>query len=82
MAVFGVGFGLAQSGSLNTMLQRVSPSRYGAVSATWNAAYDLGWGAGSMGIGLVVSGFGYPAAFATAAVLVITALPLAFTSRD
>jgi predicted MFS family arabinose efflux permease len=82
MAVFGVGFGLAQSGSLNTMLQRVPPSRYGSVSATWNAAYDLGWGAGSMGIGVVVSGLGYPAGFATAAVLVVTALPMAFRSRD
>lgn len=77
MAVFGAGFGLAQSATLNTMLQGVPSSQYGAVSAAWNAAYDLGWGAGAVGIGELVSGFGYPAAFAATAALVLAALPLA-----
>jgi predicted MFS family arabinose efflux permease len=82
MAVFGAGFGLAQSASLNLMLQRVHRSQYGAVSAAWNAAYDVGWGAGALGIGLVVTGAGYPAAFAATAVLVLAALPLAHRARD
>ena len=81
MAVFGAGFGVAQSASLNTMLERVHRSQYGAVSAAWNAAYDLGWGAGAMGIGLVVAGAGYPAAFAATAMLVLAALPLARRAR-
>ncbi|HEY7487058.1 MAG TPA: MFS transporter [Streptosporangiaceae bacterium] len=82
MAVFGAGFGVAQSASMNTMLQRVSRSQYGAVSAAWNGAYDLGWGAGAIGIGMVVAGAGCSAAFAAAALLVLAALPLARRNRD
>ncbi|MFZ0141039.1 MAG: hypothetical protein WAL70_08140 [Aeromicrobium sp.] len=52
------------------------------MSAAWNAAYDLGWGLGALGIGVVVAMLGYSAAFAVAAVLVIAVLPLAFKARD
>jgi predicted MFS family arabinose efflux permease len=76
MAAFGAGFGLAQAATLNTMLARVPASQYGAVSAAWNAAYDFGWGAGAIGIGMVAATAGYPAAFAVAAALVLAALPL------
>ena len=76
MAAFGAGFGLAQAATLNTLLARVPATHYGAVSAAWNAAYDLGWGAGAIGIGIVAATAGYPAAFAVAAVLVLAALPL------
>jgi MFS family permease len=76
MALFGAGFGVAQAASLTTMLQSVPPDRYGAVSAAWNAAYDLGWGVGALGVGLVVAGLGVPAGFAAAAVVTLTALPL------
>jgi predicted MFS family arabinose efflux permease len=58
------------------MLAQMPASQYGAVSAAWNAAYDLGWGAGAIGIGIVAATAGYPAAFAVAAVLVLAALPL------
>jgi len=77
MAAFGTGFGLAQAAALNTMLARVPTSQYGAVSAGWNAAYDLGWGSGAIGIGMVAATAGYPAAFAVAAALVLATLPLA-----
>jgi predicted MFS family arabinose efflux permease len=77
MAAFGTGFGLAQSAALNTMLARVPARQYGAVSAAWNAAYDLGWGSGAIGIGMVAATAGYPAAFAVAGALVLAALPLA-----
>jgi predicted MFS family arabinose efflux permease len=80
MALFGTGFGLAQAASLTTMLQRVAPDRYGAVSAVWNAAYDLGWGVGAIGIGVVVAGLGAQAGFAAAALLALPALLL--TARD
>ena len=76
MAAFGAGFGLAQATTLNTMLARVPAGQYGAVSAAWNTAYDLGCGAGAIGIGMVAATAGYPAAFAVAAVLVLAALPL------
>lgn len=81
MAVFGAGFGLAQAASLTTMLQRTERSQYGAVSAAWNAAYDLGWGAGALGIGFVVAAAGYPAAFAATAALVLLAIPTALRAR-
>jgi MFS family permease len=81
MALFGTGFGLAQAASLTTMLQRVTPDRYGAVSAAWNAAYDLGWGVGAIGVGLVVASLGAPAGFITAAILALTALPLTRNAR-
>jgi predicted MFS family arabinose efflux permease len=76
MVALGAGFGLAQAATLNTMLARVPASQYGAISAAWNAAYDLGWGAGAIGIGMVAAAAGYPAAFAVAAALVLAALPL------
>ncbi|HEY7104512.1 MAG TPA: MFS transporter [Mycobacteriales bacterium] len=82
MALFGTGFGLAQAASLTTMLARVAPDRYGAVSAVWNAAYDLGWGVGAIGVGLVVAGLGAPAGFVTAALLTLVALPLATRRRQ
>ena len=81
MALFGTGFGLAQAASLTTMLRRVTPDRYGAVSAVWNAAYDLGWGVGAIGVGLVVASLGAPAGFVTAALLTLVALPLATRRR-
>ncbi len=77
MAVFGVGFGAAQSASLNMMLEQVPRSDYGAVSAAWNVAYDLGWGSGAAGIGLVVASAGYAPAFAITAMLVVATIPLA-----
>jgi predicted MFS family arabinose efflux permease len=81
MAAFGAGFGLAQAATLNTMLARVSDRQYGAVSAAWNAAYDLGWAVGAIGIGMVGATAGYPAAFAVAAALVLAALPLGRRTR-
>jgi predicted MFS family arabinose efflux permease len=81
MAAFGAGFGFAQAATLNTMLARVSDRQYGAVSAAWNAAYDLGWAIGAIGIGMVAATAGYPAAFAVAAALVLAALPLARRTR-
>jgi predicted MFS family arabinose efflux permease len=81
MALFGTGFGLAQAATLNTMLARVSSEDYGAVSATWNAAYDLGWGTGAIALGVVAAVAGYPIAFAAAALIAFAALPLARRGR-
>ena len=50
-------------------------------SAAWNAAYDLGWGVGALGVGLVGGSLGVPAGFAAAAVLALTALPLTRDAR-
>jgi predicted MFS family arabinose efflux permease len=81
MAVFGTGFGLVQTASLNLMLGAATPAQYGAVSAVWNVAYDLGWGLGSAVVGLVVASVGFPVAFAVTAVAVFTTVPLASSRR-
>ncbi|NUT33593.1 MAG: MFS transporter, partial [Hamadaea sp.] len=81
MAIFGAGFGLAQAASLTTMLQRTRRSRYGQVNAVWNAAYDLGWGAGALGVGVVVATAGHPAAFAVTSAVVLLAVPTALRAR-
>jgi len=67
MVAFGAGFGAAQSASMTAMLAAVPASGFGTASAVWNMAYDLGWGVGAAGIGLVVAGGGYSAAFAVTA---------------
>jgi MFS family permease len=72
-AVFGAGFGAAQSASLTLMLSRVPPAGYGTVSAAWNVAYDLGWGLGAAAAGAVVGSAGYPGTFLLAAGLVAVA---------
>ena len=76
MALFGAGFGLAQTVSLTSMLGHVSPDGYARVSAAWNAGYDIGWGFGAIGIGIVVAQLGHSAAFAVTGLLVLTVLPL------
>jgi len=77
MVVFGTGFGVTQSASMAMMMDRVAPSGYGTVSAMWNMAYDLGWGAGAATFGILAAVAGYPAAFAATAALMLFALPLA-----
>jgi len=81
MAVFGAGFGLAQAASLNAMLQRARRSQFGTVNAVWNAAYDLGWGVGAIGIGMLVTTAGYATAFAVTAALTLLAVPTAARAR-
>jgi predicted MFS family arabinose efflux permease len=76
MAVFGAGFGIAQSASLTTMLKQASRSQAGAVSAGWNAAYDLGWGGGALAFGVAISALGDSAGSALAALVVLTMVPL------
>ncbi len=51
--VFGAGFGVLQNATLALMYARVPAGGESAVSAIWNAAYDLGMAAGALGAGLV-----------------------------
>ncbi|WP_328543305.1 MFS transporter [Streptomyces sp. NBC_00117] len=73
-AVFGVGFGIAQSATITLMYSRVPASGYGTVSALWNVAYDAGMGIGAVGFGTVAGLTGYPWAFVLTAFLMLTAL--------
>ncbi len=70
MVALGIGFGVAQSASMTTMLARVEPAAYGTVNAVWNLAYDLGWGVGSLVVGVLVGAVGYGPAFVVTAIAV------------
>lgn len=74
--VFGTGFGVLQNATLTLMYARVSPGEEGAVSAIWNAAYDLGMAAGAFCAGLAVTPLGYPATFVLTATALLPALAL------
>jgi predicted MFS family arabinose efflux permease len=79
--VFGAGFGALQNATLTLMYARVPVGGESAVSAIWNAAYDLGMAAGALGAGLVISSAGYPVTFALTAVAILPALLLARRDR-
>jgi predicted MFS family arabinose efflux permease len=74
MALFGIGFGIAQTTTQSMMFARVQRSEFGTVSALWNLAYDGGLGAGAVGFGLMIGHTGYPMGFAITAVLLFVAL--------
>jgi predicted MFS family arabinose efflux permease len=79
--VFGAGFGVLQNATLTLMYARVPAGGESAVSAIWNAAYDLGMAAGALGAGLVIGSAGYPATFALSAVVILPALLVARRDR-
>jgi MFS family permease len=76
MALFGTGFGVAQSASLSVMFAEVPAAGYGTASALWNLAYDAGLGIGGAGFGLLAARTGYQAGFALTAALMLLALVL------
>jgi MFS family permease len=79
--VFGAGFGVLQKATLALMFARVPTGGEGAVSAIWNAAYDLGMAAGALGAGLAVASIGYPATFVLTAAVMVPALILVRRDR-
>jgi MFS family permease len=80
--VFGAGFGVLQNATLALMYARVPAGAEGAVSAIWNAAYDLGMAAGALGAGLAVASIGYPATFVLTAMVMLPALVLVRRDRS
>jgi predicted MFS family arabinose efflux permease len=74
--VFGAGFGVLQNASLTLMYTRAGSGGEGAVSAIWNAAFDLGMAAGALCAGPLVGLVGYSATFGLAAVVMLPALVL------
>jgi MFS family permease len=81
MLLFGAGFGVAQNASLAMMFDRVSSSGYDTVSALWNLAFDVGYGIGGAGFGLLALETGYPPAFAITAALMALAAYLSSQYR-
>lgn len=80
--VFGAGFGVLQNATLTLMYAHAADGGEGAVSAIWNAAYDLGMAAGALGAGLVAASAGYPAAFLLTAVVMLPAFVLIRRDRS
>ncbi len=76
-ATFGAGFGILQNATLSLMYARVPAAGYGAVSAIWNAGYDVGMAVGAIGVGLLVSATGFTPAFLVTAAAMVPALVLA-----
>ena len=76
-AAFGAGFGVLQNATLSLMYARVTESGFSAVSAIWNAGYDLGMAVGAAGVALLVTTVGYPPAFVVTALTMVPALLLA-----
>jgi len=74
---FGVGFGVLQNATLSLMYARVTSAGFGTVSALWNAAYDVGMGAGAIAVGFLVAGVGFGPAFLLTAASMLPALVLA-----
>ena len=63
------------------MLDRIPASGIGIASALWNVAYDAGYGAGPVAVGLFVGHTGYSAAFAVTGLLILAAWPAARRER-
>lgn len=81
MAAFGAGSGICQTVTLAQMMDRVPASGHGMVSALWNMAYDLGYGAGPAAFGLFAARTCYSAAFAMTAGVILLALVPAWRDR-
>jgi MFS family permease len=75
--LFGTGFGVLQNASLSLMYARVPAEGFSAVSAIWNAGYDLGMAVGAAGVALLVGTVGFSWAFVVTALAMVPALLLA-----
>ena len=76
-ATFGAGFGVLQNATLSLMYARVPESGFSAVSAIWNAGYDLGMAVGAAGVALLVTTVGFGPAFLITGLAMVPALWLA-----
>jgi predicted MFS family arabinose efflux permease len=70
-AIFGTGFGLLQNASLHLMFESSGPAGYGASSAIWNIAYDVGLGTGALVFGLLGADYALGVSVALVAIAAI-----------
>jgi predicted MFS family arabinose efflux permease len=77
-AVFGAGYGAVLSLSLLAAFGRAGRESTTIASAVWNASFDIGLGAGALGIGAVASaGLGVPWTYVLCVLLIVLTIPLA-----
>ena len=78
--VFGAGFGTAYPSFVGYALRHVHAARRGAAFGAILACFDTGIGTGSTSMGMLISRYGFPTAFAVAAGLAALALPYFLTA--
>jgi predicted MFS family arabinose efflux permease len=77
-AVFGTGYGAVLNLSLLAAFARAGGGGTTIASAVWNASFDVGLGAGALGVGALSSaGLGVPRTYLACAVLILLTIPLA-----
>lgn len=76
MALFGVGYGGAQSVTLMLMFERAPSNEIDRVSSVWNLAFDGGLGIGAVAFGYLTAATGYPWGFAGIALVLVAAVGL------
>jgi predicted MFS family arabinose efflux permease len=72
---FGAGFGLLYPAYTAYIMSRIPAWRRGAAFGAMLAAFDVGVGSGSTGLGWLIHQFGYRPAFGMAAALAFLAVP-------
>ena len=72
---FGAGFGLLYPAYTAYIMSRIPAWRRGAAFGAMLAAFDVGVGSGSTGLGWLIHQFGYRPAFGIAAALAFLAVP-------
>jgi predicted MFS family arabinose efflux permease len=77
--LFGVAFGALQNASIHLMFDATGPSGFGAVSAIWNIAFDLGLGLGAFAFGVLAADYSLVVA---AALLALSIALIAFSTRS
>lgn len=75
--LLGVSYGGLQNLTLVLAFDAVPRRLYGLASAVWNVGFDLGTGLGSVLVGLVAAGYGFPQALLVTAGCAAATLPLA-----
>jgi MFS family permease len=78
MVLFGAGFGVIENATFALLIEQLPEA---TASASWNFAYDAGYGAGPAVFGLICVRTGYPVAFGLTGVLILAAVPLALRER-
>lgn len=76
--LLGVSYGGLQNLTLVVAFDAVPRKHIGTASAVWNLGFDLGAGLGSVLVGLIAAGFGFPTALLTCAGIALVTLPLAW----
>ncbi|MBA3349739.1 MAG: MFS transporter [Actinobacteria bacterium] len=68
-AIFAIGHALSFPALMSLAVSAAPPAERSAVIGTFTAWFDLAFGSGAIGLGIVASAFGYRGSFATAALI-------------